>query len=115
MLDVNGRLPVDTDDWHDPCCTESTAADGDWLRVAGWVRVLSWISVAWMSVEGVFGLVLGISAGSVALAGWALSSFVEGLASIIVIWRFTGDRTLSATSERTAQHAVAVSFWLLAP
>jgi len=40
---------------------------------------------------------------------------VEGLASVVVIWRLTGNRTLSETSERTAQRAVAVSFWLLAP
>lgn len=49
------------------------------------------------------------------LLGWALSSVVEGLASVIVIWRLTGSRTHSETSERTAQKAVAVSFWLLAP
>jgi divalent metal cation (Fe/Co/Zn/Cd) transporter len=32
-----------------------------------------------------------------------------------VIWRFTGTRALSQTSERRAQRAVAGSFWLLAP
>lgn len=32
-----------------------------------------------------------------------------------VVWRFTGERTLSDTAERRAQQAVAVSFWLLAP
>src|SRR5205807_2577671 len=30
-------------------------------------------------------------------------------------WRFSGSRTLSDTAERTAQRAVAISFWLLAP
>jgi hypothetical protein len=34
---------------------------------------------------------------------------------VIVIWRFTGSRMLSASAERRAQKAVAVSFWLLAP
>lgn len=34
---------------------------------------------------------------------------------MIVIWRFTGTRTLSETSERRAQKAVAISFWLLVP
>jgi divalent metal cation (Fe/Co/Zn/Cd) transporter len=37
------------------------------------------------------------------------------MASIIVIWRFTGTRLASATSERRAQQLVAVSFFLLAP
>lgn len=39
----------------------------------------------------------------------------RGLASAIVIWRFTGRRTLSETAERRAQRWVAGSFLLLAP
>jgi divalent metal cation (Fe/Co/Zn/Cd) transporter len=73
------------------------------------------VSLIWMSVEGAAGLAAGIAAASIALIGWALSSVVEGLASVIVIWRFTGSRTLSETAEARAQKAVAVSFWLLAP
>jgi divalent metal cation (Fe/Co/Zn/Cd) transporter len=68
-----------------------------------------------MTAEGIIGLVAGFAAGSIALIGWALGSGIEGLASIIVVWRFTGSRTLSETSERRAQKAVAVSFWLLTP
>jgi divalent metal cation (Fe/Co/Zn/Cd) transporter len=68
-----------------------------------------------MTAEGVAGLVAGFAAGSVALVGWALGSAIEALASVIVIWRFTGSRTLSETAERRAQQAVAVSFWILAP
>ncbi|MGH9130672.1 MAG: hypothetical protein ACRDWV_03150 [Acidimicrobiales bacterium] len=34
---------------------------------------------------------------------------------MIVIWRVTGTRTRSATSERKAQRVVALSFFLLAP
>lgn len=68
-----------------------------------------------MITEGVIGLVAGVNAGSVALVGWALGSALEGLASVVVIWRFTGRRTLSETAERRAQRAVAVSFWVLAP
>jgi len=68
-----------------------------------------------MVTEGAVGLWQGYASGSIALIGWALGSAVEGLASLIVVWRFTGARTLSETSERAAQRAVAVSFWLLAP
>jgi divalent metal cation (Fe/Co/Zn/Cd) transporter len=46
---------------------------------------------------------------------WTASSFVEALASLIVVWRFTGRRALSATSEAKAQNWVAASFFLLAP
>jgi divalent metal cation (Fe/Co/Zn/Cd) transporter len=68
-----------------------------------------------MCTEGAVGLWQGLASGSAALTGWALGSAVEGLASVIVIWRFTGTRTLSATAERRAQRGVAVSFWLLVP
>jgi divalent metal cation (Fe/Co/Zn/Cd) transporter len=79
------------------------------------VRWLAWASLAWMTVEGALGLAAGITASSIALTGWALGSVVEGLASIIVIWRFTGARTMSESAERRARRGVAVSFWLLAP
>jgi divalent metal cation (Fe/Co/Zn/Cd) transporter len=89
--------------------------DTGWLRAAQWARWLAWASLGWMTIEGVVGLAAGFQAGSIALVGWALSSVVEGLASVIVIWRFTGARTLSETGEARAQKAVAISFWLLAP
>ena len=47
--------------------------------------------------------------------GNGLDGAIEGLASVIVVWRFTGSRTLSTGSERRAQQLVALSFFLLAP
>ena len=89
--------------------------DAGWRRAARLARWLAWASLVWMCAEGGIGLWQGLTAGSIALTGWALGSAVEGLASVIVIWRFTGTRALSGTAERRAQRAVAVSFWLLAP
>ena len=109
--------PVDTGR-ADGCCAATAPTvvrDDGWHRAARTAVWLSWASLGWMTVEGAVGLLAGFRAGSTGLVGWALSSVVEGLASIIVIWRLTGTRTLSDTSERTAQRAVAVSFWLLAP
>jgi divalent metal cation (Fe/Co/Zn/Cd) transporter len=91
------------------------ARDDQWLRTARLARALSWASLAWMTVEGVVGLIAGLDANALSLIVWAASSFVEGLASMIVIWRFTGSRTLSEHSERTAQRLVAGSFLLLIP
>lgn len=105
-----------------PCCDAGRAAPtgspvrhAQWRRAARSARWLSWISLAWMLTEGGLGLWQGLTVGSIALTGWALGSTLEGLASAIVIWRFTGARTLSETAERHAQRGVAVSFWLLAP
>lgn len=89
--------------------------DDGWLRAARRARLLSWLSLGWMTAEGVVGVLAGSVAGSIALVGWGLGSAIEGLAAVIVIWRFTGARTLSESSERVAQRAVAVSFFLLAP
>jgi divalent metal cation (Fe/Co/Zn/Cd) transporter len=99
----------------DECCAPEPVRDAAWLRSARHAKVLAWASLTWMTLEGVLGLFTGIRAGSIGLVGWALSSVVEGLASVIVIWRFTGARTHSTHAEATAQRAVAVSFWLLAP
>jgi len=68
-----------------------------------------------MTVEGVVGLIAGLEASAISVIIWAASSFVEGLASMIVIWRFTGTRTISDHSERIAQRLVAGSFLLLVP
>ncbi len=102
----------------DGCCAPAapdSARDAGWLRAATWAKRLAWVSLLWMCAEGVIGLWQGFTAGSIALTGWALGSAVEGLASVIVVWRFTGARTLSETAEHWARKAVAVSFWLLAP
>ena len=68
-----------------------------------------------MNAEGAVGPWQGLAAGLAALTGWALGSVVEGLASVVVVWRFTGARTLSETAERRVQLFVTGSFWLLAP
>ncbi|MFI6479130.1 cation transporter [Nonomuraea sp. NPDC050663] len=86
-----------------------------WLRDARRARALSVLTLAWLSVEAILGLTAGFRAHSVALIGWGLSALVEALASLIVVWRFTGGRTFSEVAEHRAQRAVAVSFWLLAP
>ena len=78
-------------------------------------KALSWLSLAYMTVEGAVGITAAILAGSVALLGFGLDSAIEGLASIIVIWRFTGSRRLSELAEQRAQRLVAITFLLLAP
>jgi divalent metal cation (Fe/Co/Zn/Cd) transporter len=89
--------------------------DAAWTSAARRARQLSWASLVWMTVEGVVGLAAGFEANSLSLLIWAASSFVEGLASVTIIWRFTGSRIHSQTSERTAQRWVAGSFLLLVP
>ncbi|MBV9007140.1 MAG: cation transporter [Solirubrobacterales bacterium] len=90
-------------------------AGSEWLGGAARARRLATISLAWLCFEGAATTTAGVLAGSIALIGNGLDGGIEGLASVIVVWRFTGSRTLSRTSERRAQRLVASSFFLLAP
>lgn len=98
-----------------PAAPAAPVRDAAWERVARWAVRLSWISLVYMGVEGGVGVWQGLAAGSIALVGWGLASFVEGLASVVVVWRFTGARRLSDTAEHRAQRLVALQFFLLAP
>jgi divalent metal cation (Fe/Co/Zn/Cd) transporter len=87
----------------------------DWLAAARRARLLSWLSLAWMGAEGAIALAAGIAAGSIALISFGLDSFVEGVASLVIVWRFTGRRLLSEAAETRAQKLVAIQFFVLAP
>src|SRR5262249_58879887 len=54
-------------------------------------------------------------ANSIGVISWAIGSVIEGAASVIVVWRFTGARQLSETSERQAQKLVGASFFVFIP
>jgi divalent metal cation (Fe/Co/Zn/Cd) transporter len=86
-----------------------------WPRAAARARWLSWVSLAYMAAEGAVAIAAAVLAGSVALLGLGFDSLIEGAGSIIIVWRFSGTRTLCETAERRAQQAVAVSFFALAP
>ena len=80
---------------------------GERDRLIRRAKALSWLSLAYMTAEGAIAITAAILAGSVALLGFGLDSAIEALASVIVIWRFTGDaptltrrRTTRPTSRR---------------
>ena len=89
--------------------------EGEYLRLAGQVKLLSWLSLVWMTLEGGVAILAGILAGSIALIGFGIDSAIEGFASAIIVWRFTGNRLFSDAAERRAQKLVAIQFFLLAP
>jgi divalent metal cation (Fe/Co/Zn/Cd) transporter len=84
-------------------------------RLAARVRLLSWASLAYMALEGGIAILAGVLAGSIALIGFGIDSAIEGFASAIIVWRFTGHRVVSEAAEVRAQKLVAVQFFLLAP
>ena len=104
MSDAAVQLPMTT-----------PAPSAEWLRAAARARMLSWLSLVWMGLEGGIAIFAGIMAGSIALIGFGIDSAIEGAASIVIVWRFTGARMLSQAAEDRAQKLVAIQFFLLAP
>lgn len=103
-----------------PTLTIEPAADlagsrAEWLQAARRARLLSWISLVWMSAEGAIAITAGVLAGSIALIGFGIDSAIEGFASVVIVWRFTGARLHSRAAEERAQKLVAVQFFVLAP
>ena len=96
---------------------EASLAVGQDERAAliGRVKLISWLSLVWMTAEGVIGTTVGIRANSIALIGYGVDSTITGIASVIIIWRFTGPRANSDHAEARAQKIVAITFFLLAP
>jgi divalent metal cation (Fe/Co/Zn/Cd) transporter len=68
-----------------------------------------------MTVEGSVAILAGVLAGSIALIGFGIDSAIEGFASAIIVWRFTGHRIFSDAAEHRAQKLVAIQFFALAP
>jgi divalent metal cation (Fe/Co/Zn/Cd) transporter len=68
-----------------------------------------------MALEGGIAILAGLLAASIALIGFGLDSAIEGFASAIIVWRFTGQRIFSEAAETRAQKLVAIQFFLLAP
>ena len=85
------------------------------MRAVKRVKFLSWLSLVWMGAEGTIAILAGIFAGSIALVGFGIDSAIEGFASAIIVWRFTGSRLHSHAAEERAQKLVAIQFFLLAP
>ena len=94
---------------------EATLPHVDRRRLVRRAQLLAWASLVWMTAEGTIAVVAGLLAGSIALVGFGIDSAIEGLASVVIIWRFWGARALSEAAERRAQKLVAVQFFILAP
>jgi divalent metal cation (Fe/Co/Zn/Cd) transporter len=101
-----------------PASTAPVAQQVSAERYAGLAaraKRLSWLSLGTMAIEGAVAILAGVLAGSVALVGFGLDSAIEGFASTIIIWRFTGSRVFSEAAEQRAQKLVAIQFFILAP
>jgi divalent metal cation (Fe/Co/Zn/Cd) transporter len=80
-------------------------------------RRLATFTVAWNIIEGAVAVGGGIAAGSIALTGFGIDSFVECASAIIVALRLSAElagRPANEHRERNALRAIALSFFALA-
>jgi cation diffusion facilitator family transporter len=80
--------------------------------------LLSYLTVGYNIIEGVVSLAAGYLAGSIALVGFGLDSFVESLSGGIMIWRFRRHADVTPEEEerreKLAVKLVGWTFFLLA-
>ncbi len=76
---------------------------------------LLWLTVSWNVVEGFIAVSAGIVAGSVALIGFGLDSFIEVTAAGILLWRLrvADDDGRTERRERIAHQVVGATFVVL--
>ena len=77
-------------------------------------RRLAWGGNAWHVIEFAIAVGAGIAASSIALVAFGVDSLIEVAAGLTIVWRFSGSRLRSATSERRAQQLIAFTYFLLA-
>ena len=79
---------------------------------------MSAVTVGYNVLEGVVSILAGMAAGSIALVGFGLDSFIESLSGGIMIWRFSRHETLTKDEkeriERKAARLVGSTFFVLA-
>lgn len=78
-------------------------------------RLLEYLTITWNLLEGFVAVGSGLIAGSIALVGFGVDSFIESLSGAALLWRLhLDDLERRERSERVALKLVGVSFLVLA-
>lgn len=81
---------------------------------------LEYVTVGWNILEGLVAVTAGIAAGSIALVGFGVDSFVETISGAVLVWRLGAeargrlDEAVVERFEHRAERLVGVAFLLLA-
>jgi divalent metal cation (Fe/Co/Zn/Cd) transporter len=94
----------------------SESAVSDRLAVVQRGRRLEYFTVGWNAIEGMVAVVAGLVAGSIALVGFGLDSFIEVASGLTLLWRMSVDADVHRRelNEKRALRIVGVCFLLLA-
>ena len=78
---------------------------------------LSYFTVGYNIIEGIVSILAGVLAGSIALIGFGLDSFVESLSGGVMIWRFRKHGQMSEEEEERVEakavRLIAYTFFIL--
>ena len=77
-------------------------------------RALLYLTAAWNVIEGLVAVGSGIVAGSIALVGFGLDSFIEVFAACALLWRLRHEGEAGEGAERRALTFIGITFLLLA-
>ena len=80
---------------------------------------LEYLTVGWNVIEGAIALAAALAAGSVALLGFGIDSFVESASGLVLVWRLRAegsgrDHAAIEQLDRRAHRLVGLSLFLLA-
>jgi divalent metal cation (Fe/Co/Zn/Cd) transporter len=81
---------------------------------------LTLLTVGWNIVEGIIAVTAAIAAGSVALLGFGVDSFVESSSGAVMLWRLLAERRAQRTAgelerlDRRAHQLIGMSLFALA-
>lgn len=99
-----------TEHHHDQ--PEITLDAAERVRLGRRAKLLAGMSVGYNVIEGVIAIAAGLAAGSIALIGFGLDSFVEVSSGLIILWQFS--HRIPESRERQALRMLAFSFFALA-
>jgi len=96
-----------------PCCSLGACSSRP-LQIAQALR-LEYLTVGWNVLEGIVAVAAARAAGSVALLGFGIDSFIECASALVMLWRLHSERLgqqnplAIARLERRAQRLIALS------
>lgn len=92
--------------------TDMTATAHNTVALGRRATMLAGLSVSYNVIEGIIAITAGVAAGSVALVGFGLDSFVEVSSGLIILWQFS--HKIPEQREQKALRLLAFSFFALA-
>jgi divalent metal cation (Fe/Co/Zn/Cd) transporter len=99
------------------CCARAEPAQRP--RLVRRAQHLEYLTIGWNLAEGIVAVAFAMAAGSIALLGFGIDSFVETASGAVLLWRLRAERHARGWEEiekldRRAHKLVGVSLFLLA-